>query len=542
MGAQKPTVSKPMAAPRHVAIVGCGFTGTSALHQLVESYPVRAVTIFEKTGDFGPGYPYRTWEAPDYLINNTADTMGIVPENRRAFLRWLEGRPDLAPNPEPTGHYPRAFFGWFLKDAFEAAARGAETKGIALHLVPQEVVDIEEMAEGVLLHGAEGETHAADVAILTTGRCPDRDAYGPPKDGMTCRYYPSHIPGAVLDDVPLDATCHVLGASLSAYDAVNKLFAPDSGCRFERDAEGGLRFVANGNQRRVLLCSRSGRLKKMQSRHPGEIDRRHFTTERVKGLEREGRMTLERLAALAAEDAAAAGWNLDWEAMADPYAGCASAEAVTQHAADILERDIAAARDAGDTLEKFKVDYLNDAKIALWDAFATGALSLDDELAYRRHFETTLLTYFAACPISTAERVLALIGAGRLEVRRGVTEVALNEVEDCHDIATEHGVEKARVLINTTGSVDRRVASAAQAPVTARLRERGLLRPYVKEGREMNGLAIDMESFLLEGSTRIYAANQFLWGPGFFVSSAYMMGTIVSRLFEQMFAAERARG
>ncbi len=209
MGARKPTVSEPMAAPRHVAIVGCGFTGTSALHQLVESYPVRAVTIFEKTGDFGPGYPYRTWEAPDYLINNTADTMGIVPEDRRAFLRWLEGRPDLAPNPEPTGHYPRAFFGWFLKDAFEAAARGAETKGIALHLVSQEAVDIEETAEGVLLHGAEGETHAADVAILTTGLCPDRDAYGPPKDGMTCHYYPSHIPGAVLDDVPLDATCHV---------------------------------------------------------------------------------------------------------------------------------------------------------------------------------------------------------------------------------------------------------------------------------------------------------------------------------------------
>ncbi len=101
MGARKPTVSKPMAAPRHVAVVGCGFTGTSALHQLVETYPVRAVTIFEKTGDFGPGYPYRTSEAPDYLINNTADTMGIVPEDRRAFLRWLEGRPDLAPNPEP---------------------------------------------------------------------------------------------------------------------------------------------------------------------------------------------------------------------------------------------------------------------------------------------------------------------------------------------------------------------------------------------------------------------------------------------------------
>lgn len=39
---------------KHVAIVGCGFTGTSALHQLVERYPVERVTVFESTGDFGP--------------------------------------------------------------------------------------------------------------------------------------------------------------------------------------------------------------------------------------------------------------------------------------------------------------------------------------------------------------------------------------------------------------------------------------------------------------------------------------------------------
>ena len=49
---------------RHIAIVGCGFTGTSLFHQLVDRYPLQKLTIFEATGDFGPGYAYRTTECP----------------------------------------------------------------------------------------------------------------------------------------------------------------------------------------------------------------------------------------------------------------------------------------------------------------------------------------------------------------------------------------------------------------------------------------------------------------------------------------------
>jgi hypothetical protein len=33
--------------------------------------PVREITIFEASGEFGPGYAYRPSECRDYLINNT---------------------------------------------------------------------------------------------------------------------------------------------------------------------------------------------------------------------------------------------------------------------------------------------------------------------------------------------------------------------------------------------------------------------------------------------------------------------------------------
>ena len=119
----------------HVAIVGCGFTGTSAFYQLVAKYPVKRITIFEASGEFGPGYPYRTDECPDYLINNTTDSLCLVPSNRRAFHTWLKSRPDIAPQVEEKGHLPRRAFGTFLKDVVRSTQTGAAIQGIDVELI-----------------------------------------------------------------------------------------------------------------------------------------------------------------------------------------------------------------------------------------------------------------------------------------------------------------------------------------------------------------------------------------------------------------------
>lgn len=124
--------------PKHIAIVGCGFTGTSAFFQLVDQYPINEITIFETTGEFGLGYPYRVDDSADYLLNNTNDTLCLVPSNRRAFLSWLETKPAFAGKIDPRGHLPRAVFGMFLTDAFEAARVSAAVKGIKVTLVPHE--------------------------------------------------------------------------------------------------------------------------------------------------------------------------------------------------------------------------------------------------------------------------------------------------------------------------------------------------------------------------------------------------------------------
>jgi uncharacterized NAD(P)/FAD-binding protein YdhS len=525
-----------MPPPAHVAIVGCGFTGTSAFFQLVDRFPVREITLFEATGEFGPGYPYRPSESRDYLINNTTGTMCLQPGNRRAFLDWLRGRPDIVAAPDPAGHLPRALFGRFLQDVVAATRTAAAVKGIATRLVPAEVTDIAEHADGRVTLSWAGGSVTADLAILATGRCPPGAPPPAPLPGMTARLYPTHIPGRLLDDVPLDAECHLLGASLSAYDVVNKLFAPESGCRFERDAAGALRFVPGPNRRRVVLCSRSGRLKKVESRRRGPLERRHLTLPALARLAGAGGGAIADIAALVRREAEAHGAAVDWAAVADPYEGCADAGAVAARAGDLLARDLAAALTPG---ANFLVDLAGDAAVTIWDGFAAGALAPAEERRYRRRLETAMLTYTAPCPVPTAERLLALLRAGRLAVLRGVAEVTPDPAADRYRIAHQDGVALARIVIDTSGALDRRVDSPGQPPLIAALGRRGLLRPHARDGLAAEGAAVDMASFRAAGARSIHVASMLLWGPGFFTSSAFMMATVVERLLAAAFA-ERA--
>lgn len=161
-----------MAAPEHVGIIGGGFTGTSALFQLIDRYPIKRVTIFEAAGVFGPGYPYRQDDCPDYLINNTSDSLCLVPSNRRAFFTWLKGRSDIARDIDEKGHLPRRVFGAFLEDVVSATRTLAAVRGIEVELVPKEVTSLRADASGVMLR-ANGLERRVDAAILTTGRCPE---------------------------------------------------------------------------------------------------------------------------------------------------------------------------------------------------------------------------------------------------------------------------------------------------------------------------------------------------------------------------------
>ena len=155
----------PADNPQHVAIVGCGFTGTTALYQLVHHYPVKRITILERGDAFGPGFPYAVDETRDYLINNTNDTMCLEPTNRQAFVEWLRRHDRYRHALDEGGHMPRAVYGEFLVDTIRRCKQVAVDKDIELRFVHEECTDIEELGDhSVTLHWPGGTEDAVDAA------------------------------------------------------------------------------------------------------------------------------------------------------------------------------------------------------------------------------------------------------------------------------------------------------------------------------------------------------------------------------------------
>ncbi|WP_425404916.1 FAD/NAD(P)-binding protein [Hwanghaeella sp.] len=521
-----------MSGPDHIAVVGCGFAGTSALFQLVDRYPVKRITVFEATGVFGPGYPYRTDECPDYLINNTTDTMCLMPQNRQAFINWLDAT-GTAGKVDRKGHLPRALFGAFLEDTVRTARTIAAIKGITLDLIPAEVTGLTETRAGVEV-AYDGGTVSTDAVLLTTGRCPDKDRFSDAV-GKAENFFPTHVSSAELDGISSDACVYVLGTSLSAYDIVNRLFSPDTGCRFEREKDGSLRYRPGPNGRRIILGSRGGRLKKMQSRHLMQINRRHFTLSAFRQLAAEqGGLTLDALADMVKAEATAHGADVDWQCVAEPYVECKDGDALNRRAGEILAGDIAAA--CADGAANFLVDMFSDAQLDIWDGFAERLMTPLAEKRYRMELETAFLTFGAPCPVPTAERLLALHKAKILSVRAGVGVPLRAEGGAGFHVPHRFGEDRVDTVIDASGGVNRMVGDAGQSALVAGLAQSGLMRSYELAGEAMPGADIDMQTFRLRGARNIYACNMWLWGPGFFTSSAFLMASFGQRILDRLYS------
>lgn len=295
------------------------------------------------------------------MLNNTNDSLCLVPGNRRAFLSWPETKPEYADKVDPRGHLPRPVFGEFLQEAFKAARLSAAVKGIKVTLVSHEATSMAELPNGRVQIGcAKGQT-TVDAALLTTGRCPHHDPYPNPTDGSDALYIANHIHTNAFNQIPTDATVHVLGASLSAYDTINRLFSEETGARFIENADGQLNFEAGGNDRHVLLCSRSERLKALQSQSPTKINRTHLTPTALTQVSGEGCVSLRDIQSAVLDEAIDHQVILQTDALLSPYEGCGTDEQVNERAGQLLAKAIDDA--SGRAGANFLVDLFSDVKI-----------------------------------------------------------------------------------------------------------------------------------------------------------------------------------
>ena len=185
-----------------LTIVGGGLTATSMLCQFSDKAleleksgmlnpHLIEVTVFEKTDDFGPGFPHSDRHLMSFHITNMcAADMSVYANKRGDFQSWINQNqkhlkaryPDYPAdvfeppsNREPRNHYPRAFMGEYLRTRFKEAVKAARQMGMAVNLNPlHEVTDIRPERAGLrvtVCHVISGHRFKLkfDALLLATG-------------------------------------------------------------------------------------------------------------------------------------------------------------------------------------------------------------------------------------------------------------------------------------------------------------------------------------------------------------------------------------
>ncbi|MGD8612895.1 MAG: FAD/NAD(P)-binding protein [Desulfobacterales bacterium] len=408
------------------AIIGGGLTATSMLYQFVDKVrrenerilaksPKIHIQIFEKQATFGPGFPHCDRNVmPFHITNMCAKDMGIPLTNPADFQEWVtdhqEHLKELTPylhngtdDPDQCNHYPRAIMGAYLKERFQEACQEAQKLGLAVDLYSQsEVIDLEVKHNKIRLtvkdlKSASTFSCVADRVLLATGH------WFAKMDGAT--YFPSPWPAnKLLRKIPEGEKVAVIGTSLSAIEAVLTL---TSDGHFVRDDSNLLVYVPPAYPRRFVLYSRRGLLPKVRGKMGGYRNT-FLTRKNMESLmaENQGYIKLEAVFELLnCELKAAYGHSIDWQAVVNP----------SRTPADLLQQYLEDARN-GDGPDGELI-----WQTVLYQSFDMAreiylSLSLEDKKFFDQELTSVFFTHAATQPAINAEKMLALMRSGHVEV------------------------------------------------------------------------------------------------------------------------------
>lgn len=219
-----------------IGIVGGGAAGTLVAVQLLRELKEPAeILLIEKTGEFGPGVPYRT-RNPEHRLNVPAARMGALADDPTHFLQWLR-RDD--PTAAEDAFASRAAYGQYLKDLFREAE--SETHGLlSLGKVTGEVTDARLSAEGPVIT-VDGATMKVDHLVLATGPVSGGDPVPVPG---SLREKGIYIANAWDEEAVLPARADenvlVVGTGLTMVDVALTLGAGEGGPRIRAVSRNGL--------------------------------------------------------------------------------------------------------------------------------------------------------------------------------------------------------------------------------------------------------------------------------------------------------------
>ncbi len=302
---RRPTETAPRVLPHEpqtIAIVGGGFSGAMTAAQVIRrasmdhvernGAPLRVVLI-ERRGAVGEGIAYGTRE-PHHLLNVPAGRMSAWPDRPTDFLNWAQER---APQTKPTDFVSREWYGQYIRETLLSEARLASQE-IKLDILLDEVRRVARRPEGGwLIHLGRGESLKADVAVLAIGHRPPSDPLARMWTGTRTRWIADPWRPFAVNVIEPDQPVLILGAGLTAVDAVLTL------CKEPRTAP-------------ITLLSRRGLLPQSHAAKPvAPTDLAPLVNELLAQEDGVRALQLSRRLRRAVAEAAAKG--VDWRSVVD---------------------------------------------------------------------------------------------------------------------------------------------------------------------------------------------------------------------------------
>lgn len=196
-----------------VVVIGAGLAGTLSTVALLRGGA--AVTLVERSGDFGPGVAYGT---PDvtHLLNVPAGRMSAFPEDPGHFVDWVARRHGSA---DPAAYLPRRLYGAYLRDVLAEAAARPDAE---LERVQGTVTDVRRGIGGTVVALEDGRRVRGDAVVVAVGSVPCAPPLALPDD-----------PRAITDPWSADALAAgapgthavVVGSGLTAIDVALSISA-----------------------------------------------------------------------------------------------------------------------------------------------------------------------------------------------------------------------------------------------------------------------------------------------------------------------------
>jgi uncharacterized NAD(P)/FAD-binding protein YdhS len=473
------------------AIIGGGLTGTAMLNLFVEKVRQEIdlnllnpseikIQIFEKQDIFGPGFPHCDRNVmPFHITNMCAKDMGIPVGHPEDFQDWatinhdrLKERyqwiDDISFSYEGCNHYPRAIMGEYLKTKFQEAHQKAQALGLGVELFSgSEVIDLEERRDDKIHLTVKkllsGSTFSclADHILLATGHWFEKNEQH--------NYFSSPWPARnLLEKIPEGEKVAVIGTSLSAIEVVLTL---TSNGNFIRDNSNELVYVPPANPRKFALYSRRGLLPKVRGK-VGKYRNMFLTRKKLESLiaENQGYLNLEAVFKLLnSELEAAYGHAINWKAVVSPARP--PAELLQQYLEDARHGDGPDGELVWQTVLHRSFDMVREMYLRL---------SLEDRERFDKTYTSLFFTHAATQPAINAEKMLALMNSGLVEVFKlgRNNQFVKNDTKDVwefiyQDSNGETKRDAYRYVVNARGQA--KSIQTDPSPLTKNLLERGIV-------------------------------------------------------------------